>query len=264
MNKQLKVLTLIAAMGFCGAANAAWVDNTYGAHVDLSTTVYDPYALYEFSDTEQTHALGQMIVSNASATFSAGDAHFGSGDVLLSAYATNQGGEGAWARAFIHDTLIFHVAGGGSADVLAQMSGSWGITGGNTPGTDALVTYTLNLDSVVFSGQANAYTTTTNTFTRGTLISGGQGGQYTDGGVWHVNDGQGYSINVLVLAAIGGLDGGSAFINDPLTFQLPSGVTFTSASGSTYVSAVPLPAAAWLFGSGLLGLVGVARRKKTA
>lgn len=29
----------------------------------------------------------------------------------------------------------------------------------------------------------------------------------------------------------------------------------------TYVPAVPVPAAAWLFGSGLLGLVGVARRK---
>ena len=27
---------------------------------------------------------------------------------------------------------------------------------------------------------------------------------------------------------------------------------------------VPVPAAVWLFGSGLLGLVGVARRKKSA
>lgn len=29
----------------------------------------------------------------------------------------------------------------------------------------------------------------------------------------------------------------------------------------TQVSSVPVPAAAWLLGSGLLGLVGVARRK---
>jgi hypothetical protein len=30
------------------------------------------------------------------------------------------------------------------------------------------------------------------------------------------------------------------------------------------VSAIPIPAAAWLFGSGLLGLIGIARRKKTS
>ena len=32
--------------------------------------------------------------------------------------------------------------------------------------------------------------------------------------------------------------------------------------GSDWVGAVPVPAAVWLFGSGLLGLVGVARRKR--
>jgi hypothetical protein len=32
--------------------------------------------------------------------------------------------------------------------------------------------------------------------------------------------------------------------------------------GVTQVQPVPVPAAVWLFGSGLLGLVGVARRKK--
>jgi hypothetical protein len=30
------------------------------------------------------------------------------------------------------------------------------------------------------------------------------------------------------------------------------------------VSPVPIPAAVWLFGSGLLGLIGIARRKKAA
>ena len=32
--------------------------------------------------------------------------------------------------------------------------------------------------------------------------------------------------------------------------------------GQVQISTVPIPAAAWLFGSGLLGLVGIARRKK--
>ena len=43
-----------------------------------------------------------------------------------------------------------------------------------------------------------------------------------------------------------------------------SDVYFDNVSVTADVSAVPVPAAAWLFGSGLLGLVGVARRKATA
>ena len=34
--------------------------------------------------------------------------------------------------------------------------------------------------------------------------------------------------------------------------------------GTVNISAVPVPAAVWLFGSGLLGLVGISRRKKEA
>jgi hypothetical protein len=34
--------------------------------------------------------------------------------------------------------------------------------------------------------------------------------------------------------------------------------------GTSLPSAVPIPPALWLFGSGLLGLIGIARRKKTA
>jgi hypothetical protein len=47
-----------------------------------------------------------------------------------------------------------------------------------------------------------------------------------------------------------------------LSLDLPEGVTFTSESGSFLsVTNVPLPAAAWLFGSALLGL-GALKRKK--
>ena len=38
-------------------------------------------------------------------------------------------------------------------------------------------------------------------------------------------------------------------------------VSFNVPMGSTSINAVPVPAAAWLLGSGLLGLVGIRRRK---
>lgn len=39
-------------------------------------------------------------------------------------------------------------------------------------------------------------------------------------------------------------------------------MTFQDANGLQAASAVPVPAAVWLFGSGLIGLIGIARRKK--
>ena len=50
-----------------------------------------------------------------------------------------------------------------------------------------------------------------------------------------------------------------SFTTDPASGFLGSGTFVFSAA-----SAVPLPAALWLFGSGLLGLVGIARRKKAS
>ena len=41
------------------------------------------------------------------------------------------------------------------------------------------------------------------------------------------------------------------------------GLSGVFVSGSITPSAVPVPAAVWLFGSGLIGLVGIARRRKT-
>jgi hypothetical protein len=42
-----------------------------------------------------------------------------------------------------------------------------------------------------------------------------------------------------------------------------SNIFWDNISITADVAAVPVPAAVWLFGSGLLGLIGVARRKKT-
>ena len=42
-----------------------------------------------------------------------------------------------------------------------------------------------------------------------------------------------------------------------------NGANEVTAAATTSVTVVPVPAAAWLFGSGLIGLMGLARRKKT-
>ena len=41
-----------------------------------------------------------------------------------------------------------------------------------------------------------------------------------------------------------------------------NGANEVTAAATTSVTVVPVPAAAWLFGSGLIGLIGLARRKK--
>jgi hypothetical protein len=54
-------------------------------------------------------------------------------------------------------------------------------------------------------------------------------------------------------------DGTGSVVLDALTVR---GDTFSWSLTGDVVSAVPVPAAVWLFGSGLIGLAGVARRKR--
>lgn len=78
-----------------------------------------------------------------------------------------------------------------------------------------------------------------------TFVPGTQAGdvRVSDGATWHYND-----------------FGGFAFL---LRADAGRVVTYISPTGfSDYAPPVPVPAAVWLFGSGLLGLVGVAHRRK--
>lgn len=59
------------------------------------------------------------------------------------------------------------------------------------------------------------------------------------------------------------------FANENATLLLPDGTSPNGATGALYslhqytpLQAVPVPAAAWLFGSAALGLAGIAKRKK--
>jgi hypothetical protein len=94
----------------------------------------------------------------------------------------------------------------------------------------------------------------------GTVANGAYAG---DPGLWNTN----WALTPVNNTAAIGEDMGFYFIKG----DLAGNNTTTEAAGRwafdgtnlTYgaVSAVPVPAAIWLFGSGLIGLVGVARRK---
>jgi len=95
-------------------------------------------------------------------------------------------------------------------------------------------------------------------------INGGSLGVSIDFPIDYVNPSNGVFLQAAINCIDNGDFGGTCDATDPITISLPPGVTFTSASGQFLTAPVPIPAAAWLFGSGLLGLIGVARRKKTA
>lgn len=79
-----------------------------------------------------------------------------------------------------------------------------------------------------------------------------------------------FSNTMANFAAFGGLNDTSAVATMSLEFFAEarrSACCFANSKvwfDNVTVSAVPVPAAAWLFGSGLLGLIGVAKRKKAA
>ncbi len=66
-----------------------------------------------------------------------------------------------------------------------------------------------------------------------------------------------YSVNTANGAATS-LNSGTGYGTGPIHFGEDGGLTFAPAA------VVPVPAAVWLFGSGLLGLIGVARRQRHA
>lgn len=76
--------------------------------------------------------------------------------------------------------------------------------------------------------------------------------------IWDAN-GNSIDVDGDGISGLGMIDG--AFIGFNANFSLGAG---PSSEINPAVSAVPVPAAVWLFGSGLVGLVGVARRKKAA
>jgi hypothetical protein len=128
------------------------------------------------------------------------------------------------------------LSGGPTVDFINGLAGNWGACLGSDGVADCS------------DGQADLLPTSTQVFNW----------QETPSGILHAPPGTtnlldaGWSSSIIWFSSPYGPTSGFTSIQDG----------GTAMTGIVPVAAVPVPAAVWLFGSGLLGLVGIARRKK--
>lgn len=171
-----------------------------------------------------------------------------------------------------------------SLDGIAPASAALDVT--TIGGTLAGVTTDATVDSYVFlpTGTASSSIALTLGFASGSLVNGAG----DDLVLFEIGTPDPFSVTIggtnnpaLATTDTGFLTGGSAQLNavaiDLSAFGIADGAAVTqitvglNAGGATFalagalaptMSPVPVPAAVWLFGSGLLGLAGFARRRK--
>ncbi len=124
----------------------------------------------------------------------------------------------------------------------------WPPSGGGVLNGDFSVAYDANRQS---SGQTGWYLANNIYFTMAVYDFSNLSIAFTDANNWQLSG------DLLMSPENGGMLQGAS-LNDVGDFCLGTG----SYSGCGQVSAVPVPAAAWLFGSVLLGFAGIANRKR--
>jgi hypothetical protein len=199
--------------------------------------------------TNGTYTVGELVTSFHLNTISA--------DGNLTAFLAN---------AAPSDTIVWSVVGGdgGNSNAVAQeryvTTTPSDISGGTTVTNGQLRAVYSALDGL----QAN-----NNAFIAGSVLGDGsstpvgQNAIYTsvfenwNGAGPHQASAIGSAANFYLLSSAGGTTSNSA-----LVYSL-RGLTL-DAQGNLTMAPVPLPAAIWLLGSGLLGLAGISRRKQQA
>jgi len=333
MNKQFKVLTLIAAMGFCGAANVALAfgeldGGVGGACTTFTTCTATAYshswagAVYEFNNLHYNYQLPPNMTAYNGDQDEAGLETTASvravvGEIPINSYSSNpflsyamaqaQSDFGVnRARSFTSLGVLGNdvQANGGTAEVRVTTTSvansvwrdAW------TFNSDGHFSATISSDG--HSSMLNTYLAFPSTFTYSPLGFPSEW-QY-DIKVWDVDHLMPDSDHILAPTLVGAASlletiawnesrpSFASVLNLDFDFTsgvqyvaiaelrvnarngrdidlyntarltdvtLSNGATLSALSGHNYVSSVPVPAAVWLFGSGLLGLIGVARRK---
>ena len=261
------------------AADAAlipWVgtaDYTASTSATGDEDVVGPFDTYDFG-------MGAAVIDGATGSISEGDILTGSYQSYVTSHELNSTGGGTAAAPNLNSTG----SGGGyeltiAADfteVITLVSGStveFDITGGSanlwfdtTPDFDFNTDTGFTSDDAILTGSIIGGS--------GTLISGGLFGVTSidiqvdsfDASIFDPDTiVAGNSVFTLQItnptnaAFLNGIQNGANSVNGN---TIGADDLLVAADGNLALQAIPVPPAVWLFGSGLLGLVGVARRKQ--
>jgi len=252
MKMKFKLLVAAAALAVAGQASAALTDitSTDGSGSSLMLVVWDTNGNSYVRDLGTT---ADQVVSGsytASGTVSSGSSStlfttlFGS-DTASNVSYTILGDTKSTSN---HKNIISGVDGSGGyitdnnfGTIESKISALITLANGNPNGNNTGNEYNTTGDTTVSGSK------TTNLFS------------YLAGGVGNVAT-LGTTLNLTGFQQAGNISGST----HGTTLSLAGSTNFTlNANGDLLVpAAVPLPAAVWLMGSGLLGLLGVGRRRK--
>lgn len=258
-----KIIVAAVAMAMAGSASAA-IQNGYPAGTtnpgELFLNVWDSTAQLSYTRDLGIQITSGMIDGTSTPAINV------PADSTLNSFIANAKGSLQWNLGGLNNYAY------GTDPSLVQNYGIVSTIADPVSTAGALTTTALGV--AMQNGQY--FTNSVNGLTGGSVtnyaenldatdITPGQNG-YFDSGVWGVNWGSN-AVNWNDTAAMGSTmhilwDGlgvnaaGTALIN-----QYHDLGSLTLKTNGDLVSSVPVPAAAWLFGSGLVGLVGVGRRK---
>ncbi len=283
--KLKKLAVALALAASAGQANAALMTIDNGSGSELFLSVYDPASsksyirdlginMYDFLRTGATAATAGTVAYAPNTAVGVS-----SGNVTSSGYSLSFGQDPlltSWMGSTLSSNAIWMVGAGDSSGVQPHFITTFGSGNINTVGNGNLGNF--NSADIYLYGNNSL---TANGSTLGTSLNGSAAATAADGPDVNFPTGMGsgwgnaetaFSSTAKVGQSMSFYDLiGNAVSNATATkytnsagaamWTLAANGTLTYAA-PTVVSAVPVPAAVWLFGSGLLGLVGISRRKK--